>query len=294
MSGMKLSVVIVNYNTRDLTVACLESLQRHCPGAEVILVDNASRDGSVAAIRDRFPEVKLIALERNEGFAGGNNAGLALASGEYVLLLNSDTVIEDDSLSRMTEWMDGHPEVGAATPVLIGPDGLPQQCRHGYPTVSRKVSEFFRLQPRGNDQEFWLAGTCLMIRKKALDQVGGKLDDRHFMYWEDAELSGRLTGAGWSLAVLEDCHIRHLGGASGGGSDSNRRPDLHAWYVWGRRDLVQKRQGRLAGMAWGLMEWADVGRKMARGLIRPARRAEIAQAKAMGRMLLAGTPSRPG
>jgi len=79
MSGVKLSVVLVNYNTRAITLACLESLERHCPEAEVILVDNASKDGSVAAIRGRFPEVKLIALERNEGFAGGNNAGLALA-----------------------------------------------------------------------------------------------------------------------------------------------------------------------------------------------------------------------
>ena len=293
MNDLKLSVLVVSYNTRVLTEACLQSLVRHCPDAEVIVVDNASQDGSAQAVRERLPNARLVELPVNEGFAGGNNAGLGLAGGEYILFLNSDTVIEDDSLTRLAVWMDSRPGFGAVSPRLIGPDGLEQQCLHPFPSLRRKCQDFFRLAPNDKSNDIWLAGTCLMIRRQALDSIGGRLDDRHFMYWEDADLSNRLTQAGWKLAMVADCHVHHWGGASGGGADSSRRPDLHAWYIWGRLALIRQRQGWWVGAVCSLMEWLDVGRKIIRGLLRFNRWAEVRQALAVCKMLWAGHPSRP-
>src|SRR5258708_27586179 len=121
-----LSVVIVSFNTRDLLRQCLSSLRRHEPGAQVIVVDNASRDGSPVMVRDEFPEAALVRSPTNDGFAAANNLGLRLATGDPVVLLNSDTLLHDPALSRCASWLDDHPRTGAVSPRLVGSDGKPQ------------------------------------------------------------------------------------------------------------------------------------------------------------------------
>lgn len=303
-----ISIIIVSFNTRELLKNCLESVRRHCPEAEVIVVDNASHDGSADLVRDGFPEVMLVPLSENRGFAGGNNDGLKFASGDLLLLLNSDTVLEDDSLQRCARWMDEHPDVGAISPRLIGVDGKPQQCMHRFPSLKKRLRRTFWMKPKPEPDgqsasgrlagPGWLAGTALMIRREALRQCGGGLDDHYFMYWEDADLSAKLLEAGWKLAEHPDAHVRHYGGASGGGPDAVRRSDLYAWYAWGEhRWFVRHRPIREAVGLW-VLDSLDVFRKFIRGAIHPARRSEWIHSRTLAgvllRRLFGQTPSSPG
>ena len=296
-----ISILIVSYQTRDLLAQCLRSIERHGPDAQVIVVDNASRDGSQAMVREQFPGVTLVASDRNLGFAGANNAGLSSCGGEFVVLLNSDTILEDDSLSRLAQWMRARPNLGAASPRLIGFDDGPQRCLYRFPSVRETLRTAMRLRIKSDpiepDEPAWLAGTALMIRRSALQALGGGLDDAFFMYWEDADLSYRLARAGWSVATCPDAVVRHLGGASGGGSDSARRTDLYAWYAWGRLRWFAKHRPWWENATIFALDAIEVPRKALRALIRPARRHEWAQAKALasvlGRRLVGLSPPRP-
>ncbi len=296
-----ISIIIVSYNTRDLLRQCLESLDRHCPEAEVIVVDNASRDDSAEMVRTGFPRVKLVPLSENRGFAGGNNEGLKQATGDLLLLLNSDTVLEDDSLQRCAAWMAEHQDVGALSPRLIGIDGKPQQCLHRFPNFGQRLRRALWMQPKPESGEqtgsTWLAGTALMIRREALKECGG-LDDTYFIYWEDADLSARLLEAGWKLAEYPDAHVRHYGGASGGGPDATRRPDLYAWYAWGEhRWFFRHRPAREALGLW-MLDCVDVFRKFVRGAVHSTRRSEWLHSRTLAgvlwRRLLGRKPSLPG
>jgi hypothetical protein len=136
-----------------------------------------------------------------------------------------------------------------------------------------------------------------MVRREALESVGGKLDDGFFMYWEDADLSTRLRAAGWGLAALPGPHVRHYGGASGGGADATRRSDLHAWFVYGRhRWFARHRPAWVALAAW-ILDLLEVPRKLARSAIRPGRRHErgqaVVQAVTLARFALGLAPPRP-
>lgn len=297
-----LSIVIVNYNTSGLLRNCLASLAKHAAQAEVIVVDNASQDGSPALVRADFPRVKLVELPVNLGFAGGNNAGLRLTSGDPIVLLNSDTVLEDDSLDRCVRWLRVHPSVGAVTPKLIGADGIMQECVHAFPCWRDELGLAIRRPlPRAISEgitDGWLAGTALMIRRSALESIGGGLDAHYFMYWEDADLSIRLRQAGWKLAVVPEGHVIHYGGGSGGGADGARRADLHAWYVYGKYRWFAKHRGLFESMGlWGL-DAINVLRMLARALRHPSRPGvrSHAQVVAAGlwRWLWRLTPPRPG
>jgi GT2 family glycosyltransferase len=297
-----LSIVIVSYNTECLLRQCLESLRRHCPSAQVIVVDNASRDGSAAMVRAEFPEAELIELLRNVGFAGGNNAGLSRATGDCVVLLNSDTVLEDDSLTRAAAWLAENPRVGATSPALVGIDDRPQQCIYPYPSLAERARQVLRGGLTPNTSEGvgagWLAGTCLMIRREALGAVGGALDDGFFMYWEDADFSARLLEAGWEVKPCPVGRIRHHGGASGGGTDDRRRPDLHAWYVYGNHRWYAKHRPAWQAASLWLLDFLDVFRKSLRALVRPSRRHEWSQARVtvgvLAGRLLGRAPALPG
>ncbi len=252
-------------------------------------------------VRDEFPGALLLTPGANLGFAAANNLGLAQCQGEFVVLLNSDTELEDDSLSRGASWMRAHPEVGALSPRLIGFDGQPQRALYRFPTIGRRWRAALRLptgpEPTGEAADGWLAGTALMIRREALESVGGGLDDAFFMYWEDADLSMRLRRAGWTLAEFPDGHVKHFGGASGGGLDSARRGDLHAWYVWGEHRWFAKHRPRLESAALWFLDVLEVPRKLARAAIREGRRYEAVQARVQARVLrgrlTGGAPSRP-
>jgi GT2 family glycosyltransferase len=241
-------------------------LRRHTPDAQVIVVDNASQDGSVEMVRTCFPEVELVELERNEGFAAANNAGLPLAAGDPIVLLNSDTVVEDDSLQRCAEWMRVRPGVGMLSPRLVGVDGKPQQCLFAFPTLGELLRVAFRRKPREETAviDGWLAGTALFLRREALQQIGGQLDARYFMYWEDADLSARMRERGWERVVYPEAYVRHYGGGSSP-TDAPARAELLAWYLFGRHRWFARHRSALEAVGLWLFEAFDVFRNLLRG-----------------------------
>lgn len=295
----KTSVVIVNYNTRDLLADCLESLGRFEPEAQVVVVDNASRDGSEAMVRERFPQTVVIQSGRNAGFAGANNLGIAHATGDFVVLLNSDTRLEEPAISTTVAWLESHPDIGATSPKLLGADDLPQNCIYPWPSLGDLWREAFK-RPRkpASTSDGWIAGTCLVIRRTALQDVGGGLDETYWMYWEDADLSNQLIRQGWLVTPFDGATIRHYGGASGGGDDASRRPDLHAWYLYGKHRWFRKNRGLAAALGVWLLDAVDVPRKWIRSIVRPQRTAERAhatvQARALFNALLGRKPPVPG
>lgn len=284
------SIIIVSFNTSELTRNCLLSLREHEPDAEVIVVDNASRDDSVEMLRDQFPEVKLIALETNVGFGRANNEGYRLATHDVIVLLNSDTILTDSALTTCSQHLDRDPTVGVVSPNLIGFDGIPQQCRHRFPTVGDQFRKAFRMPTAAVDcvpeDWSWLAGTCLVLRRDAIEQAGGLFDHELFMYWEDADLSSRLLESGWRLHVAKDATITHYGGASGGGPDGSRRPDLDAWYTFGRHYWFSKHRPAWERIVLWSLEFIDTFRCFIRGLIHPSRRSEWVRARTMMSVLI--------
>jgi GT2 family glycosyltransferase len=232
---MDLSVVLLSYNTREFTEGALRTVLEAADGleAEVYLVDNASRDGSADMVEARFPRVKLLRNPRNVGFSAGNNVALRQVTGRHVLLLNTDTIVRRDTLRRMVEFMDSHPEAGAAGCRILNPDGTLQlDSRRGLPTpmaafcklsgLSRifpKSQRFARynmtyLDPDETNEVDVLSGSCMMVRKEAMDQVG-LLDEDYFMYGEDIDWCYRIRSAGWRIYYVPTTEIIHFRGESG-------------------------------------------------------------------------------
>ncbi len=222
-------MIIINWNTRDLLRACLRSLQAYIGNEryEILVVDNGSSDGSVEMIKTEFPQVRVLALEKNLGFTGGNNAGLEVARGKYLLLLNSDTEVLGNALETMCDYLDEHPEVGALGAKLISPDGSVQESCRRFP--SHKTALFNRKslltkwfpenrysksylmtdEERSETREVdWVMGAALMTRRTVVDQVGA-LDPAFFIYAEDVDWCLRMHQAGWKIVYLPAAEILH-------------------------------------------------------------------------------------
>ena len=231
---MKLSVVIVNYNVEYFLEQCLYAVRKamqHVEG-EVIVVDNNSIDGSNRMVKAKFPEVKLIANKENLGFSKANNQGIRIAGGEYILLLNPDTVVEDDTFSKIVQFMDEHPQAGALGVKMVDGSGnfLPESKR-GLPTPAAAAYKMFglsRLFPRSKRFAHYhlgyldenetheveiLAGAFMLLRKKVLDEIG-LLDESFFMYGEDIDLSYRVIKAGYKNYYFPETRIIHYKGES--------------------------------------------------------------------------------
>lgn len=245
---MDLSIIIVNYNTCDLLRRCLLSLQGRqthsmlkqglpfCGLQEIIVIDNGSTDGSSEMVVEEFPQVHLIRNSQNLGYARANNQGLQLAQGDYLLLLNSDTEVEAQSLDFLVEFLRKKPEAGAVGGQLVLPSGQIQPSCSTDITLLTVFFEQFLLDkafPRsrffGRHFYTWwnyqeprsvevLSGACLMIRRETLRQVG-LLDEAYFMYCEDADWCRRARQAGWELWYVPQARILHHHGAS---SEGNR------------------------------------------------------------------------
>ncbi|MGQ9492188.1 MAG: glycosyltransferase family 2 protein [Anaerolineae bacterium] len=232
---MDLSIVIVNYNTRDLLRTCLRSVYASQGNFhyEVIVVDNCSSDSSVAMVRQEFPQVNLIASEINGGYAYANNLGLRQATGRYVLLLNPDTVLPPTALCDMLTFMEEHPDAGVAGPKLVLADGsLDLACRRSFPTLD---VAFYRLvglskryphSPRFNRYNLGyldpdqmaevdsVVGAFMMMRREALQQAGF-LDERFFAYAEDIDLCYRIkVNHGWKVYYNPKVVVTHYKGQS--------------------------------------------------------------------------------
>jgi N-acetylglucosaminyl-diphospho-decaprenol L-rhamnosyltransferase len=227
-----LSVIIVNWNVRDLLRRCLHSILANLPACqlEIIVVDNGSTDGSPEMVRTEFPQVHLLANPDNRGFTGANNQGLAVARGRYVLLLNPDTEVVGDALETLVAFADVHPDVGVVGPQLLNPDGTVQSSRRRFPTLATALLESTWLQPyaprrllaryyvldRPDDEVQdvdWVTGAALMARREAVEQVG-PLDEGFFMYSEELDWCRRFRAAGWRVVYLPTARVIHHEGKS--------------------------------------------------------------------------------
>lgn len=229
----KLSIIVVSWNTRQLLRDCLRSVEPAATrlASELLVIDNASSDGSPEAVLGEFPDVCLLRNGANLGFAAANNQGISAARGEYVLLLNSDTLVpEGDIFAEWVRFMDEHPEVAASGCRLTWPDGRHQIGDAGHrPSLGTLLNHALFLSrlapwrlrglfavgvgpgpPRAVD---WVSGAALLARRSALDVVG-LLDERFFMYAEDVEWCCRMRSLGYAVAYLPGLRIVHLQGGS--------------------------------------------------------------------------------
>lgn len=232
---MDLSVIIVSWNVKRLLAECLTSVyealaQSHFQG-EVLVVDNASSDGSAEMVRERFPQALLLANGENRGFAAANNQAIALTQGRFVLLLNPDTVVRRDALDILVRFMEDTPSAGMAGPRLVYPDGRFQHAAFRFPSLAQAFFDFFPLHYRLLESSFngryprslYAAGrpfaidhplgACMMVRRQAIDEVGG-MDEGFFMYCEEIDWAMRLKRAGWEVYCVPAAEVVHYAGQS--------------------------------------------------------------------------------
>lgn len=239
MPNPDLSVIILSYNTKDLTLGCIKSLYKHTTNInfEVLVVDNASSDGSRSDLKKlaiKHKDLRVIINSENLGFVKANNKAMKSARGRYILLLNSDTKIKSPSLTRVLQWMDNHPHAGIATCELRNADGTTQGSGGSFPTIFRIFAWMFfwddlpilgklikSYHPKGGQSKVaqkvdWITGAFFMIRKEVISQIG-YLNEDFFMYVEDMEYCYQASKAGWEVWYLPDTSIIHFGGASSTG-----------------------------------------------------------------------------
>lgn len=241
---MDLSVIILNYNTKDFLLPCVKGIVEHTPASpplakggikggldyEIIIVDNGSTDDSARYIQQKliplWPRVKLIAAPANRGYAAGNNLGLREAKGKYVIIMNPDIVIWDDSLNRMVQFMEEHLSAGLASPRLLSPDGSLQYFCYRFPNpqvllyrrtplgnwafARRQIARYLMADWNHGDNRpvDWVQGSCMIVRRKAIDQAG-LMDERFFLYLEDTDWCRRFWQAGWEVWYVADIEIVH-------------------------------------------------------------------------------------
>lgn len=236
---IKLSIVILNYNTEVLLRQCLKSLPRH-DDYQMVVADNASTDGSVAMVEKEFPWVEVIKNKTNCGYTRGNNAAKEVARGELVLFLNSDTEVYPGTLERMVKFMDENPDVGISTCLTILPNGqLYYACHRGLPTPWNSLSYFTGLAKLFPKSQFFAgytasylpidqiheidacSGTFLLTRKAILDKIGW-FDEDYYSYGEDLEMCYRVKHLGYKIMFVPDVKIMHHWGASSGLKSTSR------------------------------------------------------------------------
>ncbi len=225
---MKTAVVILNWNTRDYLDRFLPPLIQSCEGldAEVIVADSASTDGSIDLLRERFPQIRRIELDANYGFTGGYNRALAQVDAEYFVLINSDIEVDGGWLSPLVEWLDTHSECAACSPKLLSwydrerfeYAGAAGGCIDalGYPFCRGRVLQRTEQDLGQYDTArdvFWVSGACMMIRASLWRECGG-LDDRFFAHMEEIDLCWRLHLRGYSVSVVPQSKVFHIGGGT--------------------------------------------------------------------------------
>lgn len=258
---MDVSIIIVNYNTKKLTLECIKSINQSNISYqyEVILVDNNSTDGTVGAVAKEFPNVNLIANSENVGFSKANNQAIKLSKGRYILLLNSDTIVKSGTIDIISRFMDENMEAGATGCRVLLPDGsLDQACHRGFPTPAASfyylagLDKKYPNNPRFNGYHLshlnlneihevdCLVGAFMMVRREAIEQVG-LLDETYFMYGEDIDWCYRIKQAGWQIYYNPMTEIIHYKGAS-----SRKKPmkivyEFHrAMYLFHRKSFSNK------------------------------------------------------
>lgn len=230
---MEVSVVIVNWNTRDILRDCLASVYEQTKDVdfEVIVIDNASTDGSAGMVKSDFPQVHLIANADNRGFASANNQGMAIAKGRYVLLLNSDTVVLDSAIEKSIEFAEASSDAAVIGCRVLNPDRSLQLTCFMFPSVPNMLlssSYLYKMFPKsrffGRERMTWwnrdgqrqvdvVTGCFMLVRKEAIDHAG-MMDEDFFMYAEETDWCWRFKQAGWKVLFTPSAEIIHLGGQS--------------------------------------------------------------------------------
>jgi GT2 family glycosyltransferase len=208
-----LSVSIVNTNSRELLLACLETLPR---GADVVVLDNASEDGSASAVRERFPDLRVIAQAHRAGFGANHNTVIRATDGRYVYVLNEDTTADDWAFERIVAYLDANPRVAALGPRLVYPDGRLQDSAWRFPTPLVSTVGLLTVGKLGVKQSHgqaprpvdWVMGAALVLRREALDEVG-LFDEEFFLYSEEVDLQVRLRKAGWEVDYFPEATVVH-------------------------------------------------------------------------------------
>jgi GT2 family glycosyltransferase len=214
---MNLSVIIVNWNTRDLLRECLKSVLKQTKGLdyEVLVVDNGSSDDSVRMIKKAFPWIKLMENRENLGFSKANNQAIRRARGEFILLLNSDTKIAENAFKKMVDFARANPQIGVLGPRLLNADGNSQASTAPFYFLGVAFlslfggDRFLRSSPQKAKKVDWVSGSCFLIRRELLDKVGG-LDEQFFMYLEEMEFCYRAKKVGFETWFLPWARVYHL------------------------------------------------------------------------------------
>lgn len=261
------SVIIVSFNVEELILPCLRSVFAGTSTLklQVFVVDNHSSDGTVRLITSEFPQVHLIANQENLGFSRANNQAIAVSTGQYIFLLNPDAELIDDAIHSMKSFLDIQHEVGVLGPCINNPDLTIQGSARGFPDFSTaffgRTSFWTRLFPNNplsrknvpllkknihEPQEVdWVSGAAMMIRRKALEQVGSFSED-YFLFWEDADLCYRMKQAGWAIYYYPNAKVIHHVGKSVRTRQARSIIEFHkSAYVWYRKYRVKS--------SWGFM-----------------------------------------
>ncbi len=225
----KLSIIILNYKTAGLVKYCLAGLFKEIGDFdfEVVVVDNASNDGCLQMVKANWPQVKTVSLENNKGYAAGNNAGIRVATGEYVMILNPDVAVLEGGVKKLVQFMDENTAVGLAAPKLNNPDGSTQMSTFTFPnfwlpifrrtplgfmkSAKKQVKKYLMVDwdHNSNRPVDWVLGACLIARRKSLEQVG-LLDEDYFLYVEDTDWCRRFWQKGWQVYYVADVAMVHF------------------------------------------------------------------------------------
>lgn len=274
-----LSIIIINWNTRQLLVDCIASIFQTVRQAtfEIFVVDNGSADGSVEAVTRHYAGVIVIANRHNEGFARANNKAIRRMEGRFAVLLNSDTVLTENALDSMVTFMDAHREAGMCGPQLLNADGSDQTSVGSFPTLaSEYVSKSLLklIAPAAYRARFvsrtqgsrnpvvvdFIIGACMMVRKEAIDDAG-MLDEDYFFFYEEIDWCLRMHRAGWPVYHLPQAAIYHLGGGSSKSVSLRARAES-----WRSRSLFFRKSlklGRVGTAALFLLGLINVGYQLA-------------------------------
>lgn len=259
---MLASVIIVNYNTFEITCNCIDSVIRFTKGVdyEIILVDNASTKDNPDDFLRRFPGIKLIKSPVNGGFAKGNNLGIQHASGDIILLLNSDTWLNEDSISIAARYTANHNEIGPLTVRLVYPDGRLQHYVRAFRSIGNELLDLvrpllyllpYKIRARKMLNQYfnsdfdtycdWVSGAFMMFRKSLLDELPGKkLDERFFMYGEDQLWCYQFKQAGYRSFFLAATTVVHIASAS---TSADKRLQLHKTLIQHELEIMKYRKG---------------------------------------------------
>jgi len=268
------AIIIVSFNSGACLTRCLESIEAHAPAAHVIVIDNASTDGSTSGTAFRRAGVTVQANPRNVGFARAVNQGLAATSRDLVMVLNPDCYLLPGAADCLEEELRRYPECAIAGPKILNDDGSVQGSARGDPTLftgffgrttlltrlfpnSRLARRNVRTEPERvtSGESFavdWVSGACMLARREALISVGG-FDERYFLYWEDADLCRRLRDKGHSTRYVPSCTVVHSGGVSTRGARTLAITAFHeSAYTYYATHVARTLAGR--GLAWTLLK----------------------------------------